>query len=604
MKKILTAFTCISLTFGLFMGCADITENTVSSKAENISHTDKYSIENINSEIVLGEKIENFFTVEKVNARNAADGIEELVEANYIYFRCRTDDENSQKWLSEKFEFLSIIPLDREILEGGTIYKDPELSEDETPWFYLMRPIEDYSEVVEHGLTTEIIDEMYLDEEDKALLTAEGLEIPEDTYLTVNPEEESARFGGWIVRKIKKIIKKYVANCPHGKVSVYDTIQKKYVPVKNVQVISHQLGAPGIAFTNGNGNFNIPVPYTSLGGKVQIIIRFENPDLSINIPTSKSALLEAYTYYEGSHWIEGISDLDIKFNNNSNCAKCSTILNAYNDYCDYCNQNSVAIPNHLNIWPVPNLANSCTTLCRYAGREIIPAVAALVSPVIGFSIATLTAPIQPDIIIGTKTSSSSNYTEKIYGDMFHELSHASHYFGLGSSGKTIWIREYADMIKGWVKLIKAGKDPIKDCYNGGGTDLVKLIESWGYFSGNYIMAWKYPNKKIEVKKETGTEKVSYYYDSLENRKLDYNAKTGKKDLSKPYFYYGGLYDLIDSNDEINIDYCRNFNYKELYKALTSSGVDNLASFANALVKVTNRKSDLQNVIKTLEANHN
>ena len=118
------------------------------------------------------------------------------------------------------------------------------------------------------------------------------------------------------------------------------------------------------------------------------------------------------------------------------------------------------------------------------------------------------------------------------------------------------------------------------------------------------MAWKYPNKKIEVKKETGTEKVSYYYDSLENRKLDYNAKTGKKDLSKPYFYYGGLYNLIDSNDEINIDYCRDFKYKELYKALTSSGVDNLASFANALVKVTNRKSDLQNVIKTLEANHN
>lgn len=62
--------------------------------------------------------------------------------------------------------------------------------------------------------------------------------------------------------------------------------------------------------------------------------------------------------------------------------------------------------------------------------------------------------------------------------------------------------------------------------------------------------------------------------------------------------------MIDSNDEINIDYCRDFKYKELYKALTSSGVDNLASFANALVKVTNRKSDLQNVIKTLEANHN
>ena len=70
------------------------------------------------------------------------------------------------------------------------------------------------------------------------------------------------------------------------------------------------------------------------------------------------------------------------------------------------------------------------------------------------------------------------------------------------------------------------------------------------------------------------------------------------------YYYGGFYDLIDSNDEININYCRNFKYKELYKALTSSGVDNLTSFANTLVKTTNRKSDLQNVIKTLEENHN
>ena len=127
------------------------------------------------------------------------------------------------------------------------------------------------------------------------------------------------------------------------------------------------------------------------------------------------------------------------------------------------------------------------------------------------------------------------------------------------------------------------------------------------------MAWKYPNKKIEVKKETGTEKVSYYYDSLENRKLDYNAKTGKKDLSKPYFYYGGFYDLIDCDnieydDEGNpsttiVDFCSGYKYRELFNALTSSNVTNLNTFANALVKVTNRKSDLQNVIKTLNANH-
>lgn len=245
MKKILKVICSLSLVFGLFMSCADITENADSAKSENSSHINSYAIENINSEIVLGEKFENPFTVEQVNARNAADGIEELVEANYIYFRCRTNDEAAQKWLSEKFDFLSIIPLDREILEGGTIYKDPELAEGEAPWFYLMKPIEDYKEVVEYGLITEILDEMYLDDEDMALLSAEGLEIPEDTYLTVNPEEESARFGGWLVKKIKKFVQKYVANYPKGYVKVYDTVKQEYVPVKGIKVMSQQLGVAG-----------------------------------------------------------------------------------------------------------------------------------------------------------------------------------------------------------------------------------------------------------------------------------------------------------------------------------------------------------------------
>lgn len=119
----------------LLLLSAAITASAIFTSCSNIAELNnsknKYAIENIDSEIILGEKIENIFTIDKVNARNAINGDEE-VEANHIYFRCRTEDSDLQKWLSEKFEFLSIIPLDREILEGGTVYKDPELSEKET----------------------------------------------------------------------------------------------------------------------------------------------------------------------------------------------------------------------------------------------------------------------------------------------------------------------------------------------------------------------------------------------------------------------------------------------------------------------------------------
>ena len=105
--------------------------------------------------------------------------------------------------------------------------------------------------------------------------------------------------------------------------------------------------------------------------------------------------------------------------------------------------------------------------------------AATLEPVLGLTITGALLPLMPDIIIGTKNHAS---LEKTYSATLHELSHATHYFGLGTNGKEVWIREYYDMLSGWGKMIADGKSPFEDCYNNGGTDLVKLIESWGYFS--------------------------------------------------------------------------------------------------------------------------
>ena len=80
-------------------------------------------------------------------------------------------------------------------------------------------------------------------------------------------------------------------------------------------------------------------------------------------------------------------------------------------------------------------------------------------------------------------------------------------------------------------------------------------------------------------------------------------KRTERDNSKPYFYYGGLYDLIDTANETDVDFTSGYTYNQLFRALTNSNVRNLNSFANALAVVSNRQSDLQNVIRTLEKNH-
>lgn len=574
MKKSIEFFSTIILTGMILVSCAGVIE-------KNTTPKDNLIIENLNSEIILGDKIENLFTVEAVQSR-AAEGTK--VEANYMYFRCRSNDEEKIKWLSEKFDFMSIVPLDREILEGGTIYKDPELGENECPWYYFMKPVEEFNDVVKQNLIVEILDEMYFDEEDIAILSGEGLEIPEDSYLTVDVNENVS--GRWLWQRIKKIIQKYIANRPQGKISVYDTMTKSYSPVKNVLVMSHQLGIFGTSFTDNNGRFSIPLPYTSLGGKVQMIIRFENPNITLTSTEAVSSIFGAVTYYAGSYWIESLSNLDIKFGQNSLNAEFATIMNAMADYRTFCLENHIATPLPLKVFATKYVSGACTPLFRYAGMDIALGLLDTVKLLLGLPVGSIEALLLPDLIISTK-SSDGNYTKSIYSLMFHELSHASHYFGLGVVGKETWTQEYFDMASGWIETMVNGKNPMKDdCYNEGGTDLIKLIESWGYFSENYIMNWKFNN--------TNSAGKSVYLDNLENRYL-----TG---TSKEYFYYGGLYDLIDSDNETNIDFCSGYTYTQLFIALVQPEVSDLYTLSNAITYITNRREDYANVVKTLNAN--
>lgn len=579
MKK--SIFVLLSL---VLVSCSNV--DFQSSDEKKVQSTDNVLIENLNSEIILGEKIYNPYTVDEVQARSTTN---EEIEPNFIYFRCRSDKDEDILWLKEKFDFLSIIPLDREIIEGGTYYNDSSLSENQNPWLYFIKPINEYNEVLEKGLITEVIEEMYMDEEDLKLLSCENLEIPEDSYLVV--ENENARFS-WF----KKIFKKYFANIPKGKIKVYDTVLKKYVGVWGCQVISNQLGVIGIGCTDESGSFRIPVPYSSLGGKVLITVRFENPSISISSTEKTSSITGAVTYYEGSHWIEGLSELNISLKDSRN-AHYATVMNSYSDFCDFCDEKGIISTKDLKIWVTENSKNSCSPLLRYAGTEILATAAEILTsfaglPLVGGSVVGLVQTQLPDLVIGAQNCTNDNYTEKIYSNMFHELSHASHYFGLEEAGKEVWINEYFDMLNGWAEQIKNGESVTGDPYNKGGTDLVKLIESWGYFSENYAMNWKYG----------GNTNLSRNY----LNELEYN----KKGDNMKHFYYGGFYDLMDDNNKIDQnyqiekakDFCSGFSYQNLYKALTTDAISTKEQFAEKLVDITNRENEYNNVLKTLALN--
>ena len=189
----------------------------------------------------------------------------------------------------------------------------------------------------------------------------------------------------------------------------------------------------------------------------------------------------------------------------------------------------------------------------------------------------------PDILIGSGVSGDSpSFINHFISSTYHELAHASHYFGFATSqdAKQYWINEYSEMVKGWIKMVFDGKNPFDDPYNNGNSELACLIESWGYFFENYLMTDK-------------TGDVNKYLNSiLENSSLNFNNK----------IFYDGFYDLIDTDNELNVDFCSGYTVADIHNTMKDKNVVSLETFAVQLCYVTQRGSDYENVLKTLKAN--
>lgn len=484
MKKSFFIYLCISVILTLF-SCSNefvpdiLIENKISTSEE----------------IVLGEKRENPFSISK------ARSVDSTVVPNYIYLKIRTNIVENVELIEAILGDLNTVPLDYEVIEGGCINTQNSGSDEFTPWFYSMTTIEKYNEVKDLG-ETEVIDEMYISEEDFAKFT------------DIETENEKARFLWVNYKKVK----------PTGHVYFYDEVKDCYVPLKGVKVTVRQWCHEKTVYTDETGYYNIGENFTTCWQNTATVkVTFETKKDCIYPEWS---LVKA-TYNSGSKKVADLKDNDIYLAKNTTQNNYGILMNATKVYRDFAKADGVTEPENLKFWASSSVSGGVTLM-----RDVIIAdsasvgaiIGTIVTPGLGTVLGTITSAALgayfPDIIVSTKKTNSSK-TESITEIVFHEMAHASHYTGIGAGQITYWNLEYIKMLGGWIEVLCNDSSPMEDCYNGGKSKQVCFIESWGYFYGYYLMRKYYQNYSI----------YNYYERMLE---------TSENFL--PYFYYDAFYD--------------------------------------------------------------
>lgn len=436
----------------------------------------------VSDEIVLGNKINNPFSI-RTN-RSIADE-----EPNYFYFKIRTTKLEGIDNIKQVCGDLNIIPCDYEVIQGGSSFNENLGDAEHSPWYYYVLPINVLDSFCSSEYEIEILDEMFISDEDIKLLSEPEL-LGNDNDNSLEDLDNSARFLWFNWKSVK----------PYGKVTVYDEVAQQDMPVPNVRVTITQWCFTHSVYTDSNGCYQFPVNYTTLlQNNALVTVWFENEHEDV----MHSGFVSTSFYTQGHKNIAKLKDNTIKLANNTEAQKYGHIIRAAELYRGYANDYGVTNPKKLKIWADLNTSSDVTLM----GSDVITPSAVYMSTYIGLvaggpmaslisgATASLICSYIPNLVIGCKSvvyrGVRKTSTEVIYSVIFHEMAHASHFKGLGASAADYWTNEYIDMLLGWIKVIFNVEDPEKNCYNNGESQRVCFIESCFFFFGDYLMSVYY-----------------------------------------------------------------------------------------------------------------
>ena len=142
MRKILL---CTLLALGVIACTKDFIEpqNPQAPQLTSTRSGDDSSTSNNEGEIVLGQKLNNPYSVENIN--NTVQGLYgpvDMFDATHYYVRFLPEDSlDYHILLSDTTLLLFDYPLDYEITQDGDYYHDPSIPEDEITWQYTVVPV-------------------------------------------------------------------------------------------------------------------------------------------------------------------------------------------------------------------------------------------------------------------------------------------------------------------------------------------------------------------------------------------------------------------------------------------------------------------------------
>jgi hypothetical protein len=218
--------------------------------------------------MVLGEKLINPFAID--NMQRAYQNLQENNDSVslsffkklqpthwYVRFLPATFEQYDQL-VSDTALNLSDYPLDYEIAQEGDFYHDPSLPANVPTYQYGKVPVNYTSS---HKIAYEILDELYLPKFDGHVLrsmarTNANVDFPADAL-----EEEAFRIAGYETDEVSgetsTAARKKSKWTPSGRITVYDSRLKKYIPLEGVKVQARRWFDSETAITNSDGFYRM-----------------------------------------------------------------------------------------------------------------------------------------------------------------------------------------------------------------------------------------------------------------------------------------------------------------------------------------------------------
>lgn len=417
-------------------------------------------------EIVLGDQLENPYSVENVKAavKSVYPGrrVDDIVGVTDLYVRFLPSDDDELTLLKSLCDKLMDHPLDFEIKKEGDYYHDKTINDDEITWQYAVVP----ADFKFPPIAYEILEDCCIIDS-----TDDTKAVPGVDWDAV--EAEAYRLSG-NGAMITTVTKGAGSVHPSGRITIVDDDANGGQPfgVAGVEVQCNVFVKFSSTYTDRDGYYEIPKKFTANPRYRLVFSNSKGFGIGLNtilFPASVSTL--------GRNSPEGVT-IRIDSSSDRKMFRRSVVNNAVYDYAERCSYDDLDITapaSNLRIWMFDSFDSSSAIMLHHGtvlDAESSKTLFKIVSAIVTF--------FSPDITIGSKNLKTY---KDIYLTTVHELAHASHFARVG---KGFWDK--------YIIYIASCALRGQDTYGDGSLNnagFCAVGEMWAYYMENRICRDRY-----------------------------------------------------------------------------------------------------------------